>query len=283
MLIAALLALATLAWFATRANSPPHMRTGLLTGIGMAPMGAGTMGPSMALLGVFLWMWLVMMVAMMLPAITPVVVTFDRWVRKTGRSRSATAHFVGGYLLIWGGSGLAVYGAIVYLTPVLPSGESALRLGAGLLVLAGAYQLTPLKEACLRHCRSPLGFIAQHTSPLRRGGLAGSRVGAIHGIYCLGCCWALMLVLVLLGMMSMVWMAAVAGVIFLEKTLPRRWPVGKLVGLLLVSVGIVLLVSPRPIRWGPDATKVSSTGPNGIPMTRVRPAGADPFAESIIG
>lgn len=239
-LVAVLLGMAALAWFATASSSAPHMRMGLLSSHGSAPM-----SPSMAMMGLFLWMWLVMMVAMMLPALTPVVVTFDRWVRRTRRSRSATAFFVGGYLLVWGGSGLVVYAAIVYLTPFLPSGEAGVRLGAGLLVLAGVYQLTPLKEGCLRHCRSPLAFVAQHASRLRRGGLAGTKVGAVHGIFCVGCCWGLMLVLILLGMMSLVWMAAVAGVILLEKTLPRDWPVGRLVGLLLVSVGIVLLVSPR--------------------------------------
>ncbi len=244
-LVTALLGMAALAWFATASSSAPHMGLGLLTSHGSARMGSGSGASSMAMMGLFLWIWLVMMAAMMIPALTPVVVTFDRWVRRTRRSRSATAFFVGGYLLVWGGSGLMVYAAMVYLTPFLPSDEAGLRLGAGLLVLAGAYQLTPLKETCLRHCRSPLAFVAQHASRLRRGGFAGTRVGAVHGIFCVGCCWALMLVLILLGMMSLVWMAAVAGVILLEKTLPREWPVGRLVGLLLMSVGIVLLVSPR--------------------------------------
>lgn len=246
-LVVTLLVLATLAWFATGANPDPHMRMGLLTGSGSAPMGSGAGAPSIAMMGLFLWVWLVMMVAMMFPALTPVVVTFDRWARRTHRSRSATAFFVAGYLLVWGGSGVVVYAATIYLMPLLPSGETAVRLGAGLLVLAGAYQFTPLKKACLRHCRSPLGFIAQHASRLRRGGWAGTRVGAVHGIFCVGCCWALMLVLILLGMMSLVWMAAVAGVISLEKTLPRDWPVGGFVGLLLVTLGIVLLVSPRAL------------------------------------
>jgi predicted metal-binding membrane protein len=106
---------------------------------------------------------------------------------------------VAGYLLVWTVSGLVVCFALVYLGPLLPSGERALRWGGGLLVLAGGYQLTPLKQMCLRHCRSPLAFVTQHSVQLRRGGLGTGRVGIVHGIYCLGCCWALMLILVLLG------------------------------------------------------------------------------------
>jgi predicted metal-binding membrane protein len=243
-LVGTLLGLSGLAWLVTGQLSTPDMRRGLLTGgasmTSMSSTGAGTM----PMVGLFLPTWVVMMVAMMFPAVSPVVVTFDRWVRRTRPSRWATIVFIGGYLLVWTVSGLVIYAAVVYLGPLLPSGDGALRWGGGLLVLAGAYQLSPLKWVCLRHCRSPLAFVAQHAMQLRRGGLGAGKVGVIHGVYCLGCCWALMLVLVLLGMMSLAWMAAVAAVIFLEKVLPRGPLVSRAVALLLIAVGSALLLSP---------------------------------------
>jgi predicted metal-binding membrane protein len=198
------------------------------------------------MMGLFLVTWVVMMVAMMFPAIVPVIITFDRWVRKARRPRSATMTFVGGYLLVWTGFGLVVYAGVVF-QPRLLMGDSAIRLGAALLILAGMYQFTPLKSRCLQHCRSPLAFIAQHTSELRQGGFGTARVGIIHGAFCLGCCWALMLVLVLLGMMSLSWMAAVAGVIFIEKVVARGSLVTLALAVMLVGLGFTLLVSPRAL------------------------------------
>lgn len=243
-LVATLLGLSAVAWLVTDQLAGPDMRRGLLTGSGSAMSMSSAGAGSMPVLGLFLLTWVVMMVAMMFPAISPVVVTFDRWVRRTRPSRWATVLFMGGYLLVWTASGFVIYAVVVYLGRLLSPGEAALRWGGGLLVLAGGYQLTPLRWACLRHCRSPLAFVAQHAMQLRRGSLAAGRVGVIHGIYCLGCCWALMLVLALLGMMSLAWMAAVAAVIFLEKVLPRGPLVARVVALLLIAVGVGLLVWP---------------------------------------
>ncbi len=245
-LVTVLLGLAALAWFLTAsAAADSGMRTGLLTGGGLSMQSPG-MAPSLGMGALFLATWLVMMAAMMLPALAPVAVVFDRWARRNGRSAAAaTAAFVAGYLLVWGASGLVVYAAAVHLGPHLPSGEAAVRLGAGLLVVAGVYQLTPWKRACLRHCRSPLAFLAHHATRLRSGGPAAFRVGTGHGLYCLGCCWGLMLVLIALGMMSLAWMAGVAALILLEKVLPRGWPVGPVAGAVLLGVGALLLVSPR--------------------------------------
>lgn len=246
-LAGALLGLAAIAWVAAGWLGASHMRLGPLTGSGsMSSMPEGV-APTAAMMGLFLVTWTVMMVAMMFPAIVPVVVTFDRWVRRAHRPRSATMSFVGGYLLVWAGFGVLVHAAVVYLQPLLPRGDGGIRLGAVLLVLAGAYQFTPVKSVCLRHCRSPLAFVAQHAAQLRRGGLATARVGVTHGFFCLGCCWGLMLILVLLGMMSLAWMAAVAGVIFFEKVLPRAWPVTLGVAVMLVGLGVALLVSPRAL------------------------------------
>ncbi|WP_046470775.1 DUF2182 domain-containing protein [Allosalinactinospora lopnorensis] len=241
-LVAGLLGLAALAWVTTGRLADPHMRLGLLTGVGeMMPMHAGG-GPAPAALGLFLATWVIMMAAMMFPSVLPVVVTYDRWVARTDRPRAATVLFVSGYLLVWSAAGLLAYTVIVHLVPLLPSGDTAVRLGAALLVLTGLYQFTPLKRACLRQCRSPLAFIAEHAARLRSGGLAGVRTGAVHGGYCLGCCWALMVVLVLLGVMSLAWMALVAGVILLEKTLPHGWPVSGIVGGALMAAGVLLLI-----------------------------------------
>lgn len=242
-LAGALLGLAALAWVATGRLADPDMRMGLLTGgNSMTSMTDSTMS-----IVLFLVTWVVMMVAMMFPAIAPVAVTVHRWVVRTGRSRLDSVLFVAGYLLVWSASGIGVYAVITYLIPRLPEGEAAVRVGAIVLVAAGVYQFTPLKELCLRHCRSPLAFIAEHTTKLSRGGLSGAKVGAVHGMFCLGCCWTLMIVLVLLGVMSLAWMAAVAGVIILEKRLPRGWSVTRPAGLALMTGGIVLSLSPETL------------------------------------
>lgn len=242
-LVGVLLALAALAWVVTERLAAPHMRLGVLTGAGSFPDGTGS-GPPLAALGLFLAIWTVMMAAMMLPAVVPVVVTVHRWARRTRRSSSTrTAVFVAGYLLVWGASGAVVYAGIAVLGPVLPTGDAAVRLGGAVLVAAGAYQLSPLKDVCLRQCRSPLGFVAAHASRLTRGGLAAARVGAVHGGFCLGCCWALMLVLVLVGMMSLTWMAVVAGVVLAEKVAPRGRVVARVTAMGLLGAGVVVALS----------------------------------------
>ncbi len=246
-LVGTLFGLSALAWLVAGQLSMPQMRHGLLTGAASMRSMSSPEAGSMPMVGLFLLTWVVMMVAMMFPSVSPVVVTFDRWVRRTRPSRWSTVLFVSGYLLVWTLSGLVIYAAAVYLAPLLPSGGGGLRWGGGLLVLAGGYQLSPLKRVCLRHCRSPLAFVAQHATQLQRGGLSGGRVGLIHGVYCLGCCWALMIVLALVGMMSLAWMAAVAAVIFLEKVLPRGSLVSRTVAVLLIAVGFGLMVAPHAL------------------------------------
>lgn len=246
-LVASLFALAALAWVVTGRLATEDMRVGLLTGASSLPWAAEAGLPSVGAMVLFLVTWAVMMAAMMFPTVAPVVVTVHRWVVRTGRSPSVTALFVVGYLLAWAASGMAVYAAIVALGPLLPVGSGAAYTSAAVLVAAGAYQFSPLKEVCLRQCRSPLAFVAEHTTELRQGGLAGTKVGAVHGVFCLGCCWALMIVLVLLGMMSLAWMAAVTGVILLEKVLPGGRAVRTLVGVVLVGCGAALLVFPQTL------------------------------------
>jgi predicted metal-binding membrane protein len=145
--------------------------------------------------GFFCWLWIAMSAAMMLPSLVPAV----SLVAHLGRSSTA---FVVGYFAVWAATGVAAYGAARAL-----AGTSRF-LVAGAILAAAAYQATPLKDACLRRCRNPLGLLG------RRGALGS---GLEHGVVCLGCCWALMLAMLALGAGSLLWMAAVAAAIFVEK------------------------------------------------------------------
>jgi len=200
----------------------------------MQPAAAHTYLPAAGL------MWVVMMIAMMTPAVLPIVLTFWRLAR--GATRPSTAHglaFTVGYLLVWSGFGLFLtllqWG--LHQAAVLHGMDLALepQLAAWLLVAAGIYQLTPLKTSCLAHCQSPLGFLLSHW----RDGLVGAvRMGYSHGLYCLGCCWALMLLMFVGGVMSVGCMALIGLFILLERLLPpRRWATYA-PGLLLITWGV---------------------------------------------
>ncbi|WP_330299613.1 DUF2182 domain-containing protein [Streptomyces sp. NBC_00503] len=200
--------------------------------MGMEP---GTMGLALPL---FLLLWVVMMAAMMLPSVAPVAIT---WVRGISRRPAApavralyVAEFVIGYLLAWTGFGLLAYGALA-LTGDLVRGDPQVGrwIGAGAFLLAGLHQFGPLKRVCLRHCRNPMFQLLRYSR--FRPWAKDLRVGAHHGVYCVGCCWGLMLVLIPLGVMNVAAMAAVAVVIFLEK-LWRRGP------WLARAIGIAFLV-----------------------------------------
>jgi predicted metal-binding membrane protein len=197
--------LAALAWVLTVGQSR-HM--------GMEP---GTMGLALPL---FLLLWVVMMVAMMLPSVAPVAIT---WVRAIARRPSdpavralRIAEFVGGYLLAWAGFGLIAYGLLAATDRLLDSYPGAGRwIGAGAFLLAGLHQFGPLKRVCLRHCRNPMFQLLRYSR--FRPWAKDLRVGAHHGLYCVGCCWGLMIVLIPLGLMNIAAMAGLAAVIFLEK------------------------------------------------------------------
>jgi len=173
-------------------------------------------------------MWWAMMVGMMLPGAAPMILLFaavNRRQREKGSPYVPTAFFVFGYVAAWGGFSLAAatlqWGLerLALLSPAMAA--SSVLLGGALLIAAGVYQLTPLKEACLRHCRSPFAFVTQHWRPGRDGAL---RMGLHHGLYCLGCCWALMGLLFYGGVMNVYWILGLALYVLAEKTLPRgRW------------------------------------------------------------
>lgn len=238
-LLPALLGLSGVAWLATSQLGDPGMRVGILTGAAGAAMADTSMPVDMPFaIALFMATWTVMMVAMMFPAVAPVVITFDHWAQTKARPRSVTAAFVLGYLAVWSLIGLAAYALVAVLQGIVPIGDpTAPRVGGALLIVAGIYELTPLKDICLRHCRSPLGIVMQHANLLADGHGGPFRVGVLHGTYCVGCCWALMLVLVLLGLMNVVWMGVVAAVVFAEKVLPRGAVLSRLVGVAMIVLG----------------------------------------------
>jgi predicted metal-binding membrane protein len=204
----------------------------------------GTMGMGVPL---FLLLWLVMMIAMMFPSVAPVALTWARAIGRqspTGVVRVArTAQFVGGYLLAWTAFGLFAYGLLAWTGALVDEHPGAGRwIGAGAFLLAGLYQFGPWKDLCLRHCRSPMGQLVRYAGFRPRA--RDLRVGTHHGAYCVGCCWGLMVVLVPLGVMNVLAMAAVAVVIFVEK-LWRLGPVfAQVVGAAFLVLAVLSLFQP---------------------------------------
>jgi predicted metal-binding membrane protein len=234
-IIAALLACAAAAWLIT-INQAGSMGMG-----GIAMMGAG----------LFLITWLVMMVAMMFPSVAPMTLAFASVTRTRGQGVLPTVVFVLGYLLVWTAAGLVPLGVLAVLNQIWMTPPSWLpRVGGAVIILAGIYQFTPLKDACLRACRSPLGFILSHN--FGAGPWAAIQAGASHGLYCLGCCWALMAVLAVLGLMNIAWMALFAAVFFVEKNVRRGELLPRVVGVACVAGGLVVIALPSLLS-GPSA------------------------------
>jgi predicted metal-binding membrane protein len=202
--------------------------------------GGPAFGPALLL---FLLAWQVMTAAMMLPSSLPLVRMFSvASASAPGRGR-AMAAFLGGYALVWSG-----FGAVAFL------GDAALHAGVAaspwlsehdwaiapsVLLLAGAFQFSSLKDACLRACRHPASFLRRH---YRRGTAGGFSLGARHGLFCVGCCWALMLVMFAAGAASLVWMAALTALMVHEKTRPAGARVVPLTGVVLLALGSTLLL-----------------------------------------
>ncbi|WP_110340776.1 DUF2182 domain-containing protein [Prauserella sp. YIM 121212] len=242
LLVVVLLALAATAWVLTSRLATADMRIGVLTG-----------GPAMSEMDVamrpwpweaalFLGVWVVMMAAMMLPSIVP----FSLGMRRLLRSRGVRGDglFVG-YFVVWAAAGTAAFAFVRGLETVVTGPSlTAVRVGGMVLLVAGVYQLTPLKRVCLRHCRSPMALLLEHSKTALHGRFGVLRVGLSHGAYCLGCCWALMAVLVAAGMMNLVWMAVFAVVVALEKVTRHGELVSRVVGGLLIVTAIVLLAHP---------------------------------------
>jgi predicted metal-binding membrane protein len=214
--------------------------------MGSMPMPAEAMAlrPWSALdFGLMFLMWAVMMVGMMVPSATPMALLYAAVARKAAREGSPlppTAIFLSGYVVMWTAFSAAATLAqwalerAALLSPAMVATSPV--LGAALLVAAGLYQLSPAKDACLRHCRAPARFIAEHWRPGMGGAL---RMGLEHGVYCLGCCWILMGLLFVGGVMNLLWVAAITLFVLLEKFLPGGARGGKLAGLALVGLGLV--------------------------------------------
>jgi predicted metal-binding membrane protein len=182
------------------------------------------------------------MAAMMLPAVLPVVRLYAR--AAAAGNAAPTVIFVAGYLVLWSLAGIPAFLVWSRLEGPLMHGDQWVGRIAGVVVVAsGHYQLTPLKSMCLRHCRSPLSFFLHHGTHLDRP--AGAFIaGGRHGLFCLGCCWMLMLLLIAFGAMHLVWMVALAALILLEKAAPFGVVVSRAAAVVFVILGTVLLVNP---------------------------------------
>jgi predicted metal-binding membrane protein len=233
---ALLLALAGVAWWSTLDYA--HDMTGMVQGFAHV----GDAMPFDMTAPVFLAMWTTMMVAMMFPTIAPVVLLHRMVMRKRGRGVAPTAVFAAGYLAVWAAVGVVPLAVLVGFREVADESAWVARVAGGVLVVAGAYQFTRWKETCLKACRSPLTFLATHD--FGRGLTGTFRAGVSHGLYCLGCCWALMAVLFVVGLMNLLWMAAIAAVFLAEKNWKHGVAMTKVVGTAVLVLGLVVLARP---------------------------------------
>ena len=243
-IVVVLVALAIVGWvvFLNQARTP--MESGM-SGMGDMDMGHST-GPDLTMgrsAPLFFGMWVAMMVAMMFPAAAPMIVMYGRMKRN---EPMAVGLFTGAYISLW-----VAFGAVAYFlgvgAEVLASRNEWVsmnwaRVGGGLIVLAGIYQLTPLKEVCLRQCRTPMAFVMTHW----RDGYGGAaRMGFVHGLYCMGCCWLLFLVLIPLGVMNVAAMIAIALVVFVEKVMPWGRAFGRVAAAGLIVYGALVIMRPE--------------------------------------
>jgi predicted metal-binding membrane protein len=247
-ILAALAGLTVLAWLYLL-----DMNLAMGNAMGMPSDDAGKMSGHADMLGIHAWdakhfgmmfvMWAVMMTGMMVPTAAPMALVHAAVARKAARQGTPvapTAAFVAGYLAIWTVFSLAATVAqwgldrAALLSPMMVSNSPA--LGASLLIAAGAYQLTPLKDRCLEHCREPARFIAEYWRP----GIFGAfRMGLIHGGYCLGCCWILMGLLFVGGVMNLLWIALITGFVLIEKLVPFGARGGRIAGFAMIAAGML--------------------------------------------
>ena len=191
-------------------------------------------------LGPFLGTWTVMMAAMMLPSATPMILLHRLGANGRVRTQLWSAAFVAGYLVVWASVGIVVWGAAIAASAIVLPEVRALGVAA-ILLIAGVYQFTPLKSTCLRACRTPADFLLTHW----HRGLSGQvRLGVEHGLYCLGCCWALMALFVGAGAMSLMWAVGIALVVLVEKVRPEGIAFGRIAGALLIAAAVIVFARP---------------------------------------
>ena len=230
-LVAFLVGFAALAWWSTiRATA----------GMGASP------GTELGALGWFSGVWVVMMAAMMLPAVSPTVALYTRMTKQRGVARPIA--FTGGYLVVWSAAGIVAYA--LYTVGRRAFGDQLAWHAGGrwlagmVLAVAAVYELTPLKDVCLSKCRSPFGFLL---GTWREGVGGAFGMGSRHAAWCLGCCWALMAALFALGVMSILWMAVVAALITIEKVLPWRRVAVWSTTLILLILALGVLAAPGSV------------------------------------
>jgi predicted metal-binding membrane protein len=200
------------------------------------------MGPTLADGLTFIAAWAIMMAAMMLPSAMPMIglyAAMQRDAPSAATRLAAVGAFTAVYVMVWAVTGVPIYFASVALMAVTAS--TLAYAIAGVLIAAGLFQLSPLKHVCLRHCRSPLGFLLGHW---RTGWRGGVKMGFEHALYCLGCCWALMVVLVVAGAMGLPWVLLIACVVAAEKILPRGEWVARMTGVGLALLGVAVAIEP---------------------------------------
>ena len=253
VVIAALALITALAWADILWLAQNMAMDGMdMTGFRMIPAGRGLMMPAGApwqpveFAYVFA-MWAVMMIGMMTPSAAPMILIYARVGRQaatSGQPFASSGWFASGYLIAWFGFSLAATCAqwllerAALLSPMMESASTV--LGGIVLIAAGIYQWSPVKEACLSYCQAPLTFIMRH------GGFRADAAGALtlgfrHGLYCIGCCWALMLLLFVGGVMNVLWIAALAALVLSEKALPFGKLLSRIAGCFLIAAGIWLL------------------------------------------
>ena len=244
-LVAILIALAGVGWWWT-IQQMRRMDNGPWTGLGT--------------FGWFLSVWVVMMAAMMFPSVAPTVALYAQM----SRNRLAPMVFVTGYLATWAGAGVVAFfvGVLAgHAAPDLGWDDAGRILTGATLLVAAVYELTPLKNICLTKCRSPLGLLL---GSWRDGWSGALRMGMRNGAWCVGCCWALMASLFALGVMSVVWMAVVAGLIALEKTLPWRRIATYGAAVVLLVLGVLVLAAPGALPGltvpAPDPMSMTASG-----------------------
>ncbi len=190
--------------------------------------------------GWFVGVWVVMMAAMMFPSVAPTVALYSHMTKE----RLSPLLFTAGYLVTWGGAGVVAYAGAQEAGGVLDWDRAGRWIAGAILLGAAAYELTPLKDVCLGKCRSPLGFLL---GTWRAGRAGAVQMGAKHGAWCVGCCWGLMLSLFALGVMSVAWMAFVAGLIAFEKLVPWRGVAVYGTAAVLLVLGVLMLAAPGAI------------------------------------
>ncbi len=240
VVIVALIVLSALAWRSTIEQATSMSRMAM----GLGQIGVRAQGEMGAV--IFLTMWATMMAAMMLPTVAPMVLAHAAVARRRGDGFLSTVAFVCGYLLVWVAIGVApmlAYWALAQVPDEAGSSRWLAALAGSILIVAGAYQFTTWKQACLDKCQSPFAFVATHD--FGGGAPSALRAGVVHGAYCLGCCWALMAVLVVVGLMNLVWMGGIFVLVLVEKQWRHGLRLAKWAGSALMVTGVAVIIWPE--------------------------------------